>query len=167
GVDAGQLSMIVDACNSGQALGGERDGSGPMNAKGLAQLAYEKGMYILTAAQSFQAAQEVNVLGHGLLTYVLVDEGLRQPAADRRPQDGEVSMREWLDYAAARVPQVQVDKIKQAGARGISLSFSEAERGLGLERRVVQHPRVFYRREFETRPLIVARPATRATAALD
>ena len=29
-----------------------------MNSKGLAQLAYEKGMYILTAAQSFQAALE-------------------------------------------------------------------------------------------------------------
>ena len=166
GVDAGQLSMIIDACNSGQALGGERDGYGPMNAKGLAQLAYEKGMYILTAAQSFQAAQEVNVLGHGLLTYVLVDEGLKQSAADRRPHDGSVIMREWLDYAAARVPQVQVDKVRQAGARGISLSFSEAERGLGLERRVVQHPRVFYRREFETNPLVVAKPAATAAAAL-
>ena len=166
GVDAGQLSMIIDACNSGQALGGERDGYGPMNAKGLAQLAYEKGMYILTAAQSFQAAQEVNVLGHGLLTYVLVDEGLKQSAADRRPHDGSVIMREWLDYAAARVPQVQVDKVRQAGARGISLSFSEAERGLGLERRVVQHPRVFYRREFETNPLVVAKPAAPASAAL-
>ena len=164
GVDAGQLSMIIDACNSGQALGGERDGYGPMNAKGLAQLAYEKGMYILTAAQSFQAAQEVNVLGHGLLTYVLVDEGLKQTAADRKPQDGTVIMREWLDYAAGRVPQVQVDKIKQAGARGISLSFSEAERGLGLERRIVQHPRVFYRRELEARPLIVATPGVRVTA---
>lgn len=158
GLDAGQLSMIIDACNSGQALGGERDGYGPMNAKGLAQLAYEKGMYILTAAQSFQAAQEVNVLGHGLLTYILVDEGLKQAAADRKPQDGSVIMREWLDYAVGRVPQVQVDKIKQAGARGISLSFSEAERGLGLERRLVQHPRVFYRRELETQPLVIARP---------
>jgi uncharacterized caspase-like protein len=161
GVDAGQLSMIIDACNSGQALGGERDGYGPMNAKGLAQLAYEKGMYILTAAQSFQAAQEVNVLGHGLLTYVLVDEGLKQSVADRKPQDGAVIMREWLDYAAGRVPQVQVDKIKQAGARGLSLSFSEAERGIGPQRRIVQHPRVFYRRELEAQPLIVAKPGLR------
>lgn len=158
GVDAGQLSMIIDACNSGQALGGERDGYGPMNAKGLAQLAYEKGMYILTAAQSFQAAQEVNVLGHGLLTYVLVDEGLKQPVADRKPQDGAVIMREWLDYAAGRVPLVQVDKIKQAGARGLSLSFSEAERGIGPQPRIVQHPRVFYRRELEAQPLVVAKP---------
>lgn len=157
GVDAGQLSMIIDACNSGQALGDERDGYGPMNAKGLAQLAYEKGMYILTAAQSFQAAQEVNVLGHGLLTYVLVNEGLKRSVADRKPQDGAVIMREWLDYAAGRVPQVQVDKIKQAGARGISLSFSEAERGLNLERRILQHPRVFYRRELETQPLVIAK----------
>ena len=38
------------------------------DSKGLAQLAYEKGMYILTAAQSYQAAQETSQLGHGLLT---------------------------------------------------------------------------------------------------
>jgi hypothetical protein len=128
-----------------------------MNAKGLAQLAYEKGMYILTAAQSFQAAQEVNVLGHGLLTYVLVDEGLKQSAADSKPQDGMVLMREWLNYAASRVPQVQVDKIKQARARGLGLSFSEAERSLGLGSHTVQHPRVFYRRELEAQPLVVAK----------
>jgi uncharacterized caspase-like protein len=158
GVDAGQIAMVIDACNSGQALGGERDGYGPMNAKGLAQLAYEKGMYILTAAQSFQAAQEVNVLGHGLLTYVLVDEGLKQSAADSRPQDGAVLMREWLNYAVSRVPQVEVEKIKQAGARGVKLSFSESERGLGLERHMIQHPRVFYRRELEAQPLVVAKP---------
>ena len=36
-----------------------------MNSKGLAQLAYEKGMYILTAAQSYQAALEAAQFGHG------------------------------------------------------------------------------------------------------
>ena len=34
-----------------------------MNSKGLAQLAYEKGMYILTAAQSYQAANEAERYG--------------------------------------------------------------------------------------------------------
>jgi len=32
-------------------------------------------MYILTAAQSYQAALEAAQLGHGLLTYALVEEG--------------------------------------------------------------------------------------------
>jgi hypothetical protein len=160
GVDSGQIMMIIDACNSGQALGGERDGRGPMNSKGLAQLAYDKGMYILTAAQSFQAAQEVNVVGHGLLTFVLLDEGLRQSAADGEPQDGTVLVREWLDYATRRVPLMQLDKMKEAGARGADLSFAEGERGIKLERRSGQHPRVFYRRELEAQPLVIALPAT-------
>lgn len=159
GVDSGQIMMIIDACNSGQALGGERDGRGPMNSKGLAQLAYDKGMYILTAAQSFQAAQEVNVVGHGLLTFVLLDEGLRQSAADAEPQDGTVLVREWLDYATRRVPLMQLDKMKEAGARGADLSFAEGERGLNLERRSGQRPRVFYRRELEAQPLVIALPA--------
>jgi uncharacterized caspase-like protein len=57
-IDASQLLFVIDACNSGQALEAEEKRRGPMNSKGLAQLAYEKGMYVLTAAQSYQAAQE-------------------------------------------------------------------------------------------------------------
>jgi hypothetical protein len=82
GLDAGHLLMVIDACNSGQALEAEEKRRGPMNSKGLAQLAYEKGMYILTAAQSFQAALEAAQLGHGYLTYALVEEGLKTAAAD-------------------------------------------------------------------------------------
>ena len=55
-----------------------------MNSKGLAQLAYEKGMYILAGAQSYQAALEAEELGHGYLTFSLVEEGLKTPAADFR-----------------------------------------------------------------------------------
>ena len=55
-IDAGQLLLVIDACNSGQALEAEEKRRGPMNSRGLAQLAYEKGMYVLTAAQSYQAA---------------------------------------------------------------------------------------------------------------
>ncbi|HCX29960.1 MAG TPA: hypothetical protein DHU55_09370, partial [Blastocatellia bacterium] len=80
-LDAGHLLLIIDACNSGQALEAEEKRRGPMNSKGLAQLAYEKGMYILTAAQSYQAALEAAQLGHGLLTYALVEEGLKTAIA--------------------------------------------------------------------------------------
>src|SRR4030095_5340619 len=44
GIDAGHLLMVIDACNSGQALEAAEKRRGPMNSKGLAQLAYEKGM---------------------------------------------------------------------------------------------------------------------------
>jgi uncharacterized caspase-like protein len=72
-VDAGQALLVIDACNSGQALEAEEKRCGPMNSKGLAQLAYEKGMNILTASQSYQAALEASQLGHGYLTYALVE----------------------------------------------------------------------------------------------
>ena len=164
GIDADKFLMVIDACNSGQALEAEEQRRGPMNSKGLAQLAYEKGMYILTAAQSYQAAQEASQLGHGLLTYALVEEGLKQRAADNDPKDGEVWVREWFDYASARVPNMQLEKMEKARSVGISLSFTEADkrtegdkRAPDLERRVTQTPRVFYRRESEGRPLVVAK----------
>ena len=158
-LDAGHLVLIVDACNSGQALEAEEKRRGPMNSKGLAQLAYEKGMYILTAAQSYQAALEAAQLGHGLLTYVLVEEGLKTAAADNEPKDGQLSAREWLDYATERVPQMQEDKMKQGRAIGLEIAFTEGEQKIAEpEKRTVQRPRVFYRRELESSPLVIARP---------
>jgi len=49
-IDADHIVLVIDACNSGQALESEEKRRGPMNSKSLAQLAYEKGIYILTAA---------------------------------------------------------------------------------------------------------------------
>ena len=89
-----------------------------MNSKGLAQLAYEKGMYILTAAQSYQAAQKAARLGHGFLTYALVEEGLKTNAADKEPKDGQVLLREWLDYATERVPQMQQQELDTQHKQG-------------------------------------------------
>ena len=152
GVDAGHLLMIIDACNSGQALEAEEKRRGPMNSKGLAQLAYEKGMYILTAAQSFQAALEAAQLGHGYLTYALVEEGLKTPVADTAPKDGVVIAREWLNFATERVPQMQEEKMSQGRGLGIEIAFTEGET------RTVQRPRVFYRRELEANPLVITKP---------
>ena len=41
-VDAGRLLMVIDACQSGQVLGQIKEGRGPMNSLGLAQLASDK-----------------------------------------------------------------------------------------------------------------------------
>jgi WD40 repeat protein len=158
GIDAGQMLLVIDACNSGQALEAEEKRRGPMNSKGLAQLAYEKGMYILTAAQSYQAANEAERYGHGFLTYALVEEGLKTNAADREPRDGQVLLREWLNFATERVPQMQQQKLDEQKKRGRQLDrikFAEADSG---NERSLQRPRVFYRREAEPHPLVVARP---------
>jgi hypothetical protein len=130
-----------------------------MNSKGLAQLAYEKGMYILTAAQSYQAALEAARLGHGYLTYALVEEGLKTNVSDLAPKDGQVWVREWLDFATARVPEMQLQKIEEQRklGRGLELLIKFVESDTGQDRNV-QRPRVFYRRETESSPLVVAKP---------
>ncbi len=158
-LDAGHLLLIIDACNSGQALEAEEKRRGPMNSKGLAQLAYEKGMYILTAAQSYQAALEAAQLGHGLLTYALIEEGLKTSIADNGPKDGVLSAREWLDFATERVPQMQEEKMKQSRGVGLAMAFTEGEQNIAdPEKRSVQRPRVFYRRELESTPFVIAKP---------
>jgi len=155
-IDVGHLLLVIDACNSGQALEAEEKRRGPMNSKGLAQLAYEKGMYILTAAQSYQAAQEVARLGHGFLTYALVEEGLRTNAADKEPQDGQVLLREWLDYATERVPKMQQEELDAQKSQGRELQRKKVETNATFEG--IQRPRVFYRRETELHQFVVTRP---------
>ena len=164
-IDAGQLLFVIDACNSGQALEAEEKRRGPMNSKGLAQLAYEKGMYILTAAQSYQAAMEASKLGHGYLTYALVEEGLKKGAADTEPRDGSVAAREWLDYATERVPQMQFEKMQSGRIlEQPDVAFVEGEESVSdPAKRSAQRPRVFYRRETESRPFVIARTQAAAT----
>jgi len=160
--DLTKIVLVIDACNSGQALEAEEKRRGPMNSKGLAQLAYEKGMYILTAAQSYQAAIEATQLGHGLLTYTLIEEGIKKGTADIDPRDGQIWVREWFNHASEGVPKLQEEMMKAAEKRGSNLAFVEGEdRELKRENRNLQRPRLFYRRELEVQPLVVAQTAGR------
>jgi uncharacterized caspase-like protein len=155
-IGAGELLMVIDACQSGQALESQESRRGPMNSKGLAQLAYEKGIYILTAAQGYQAALEASELGHGFLTYALVVEGLEKAAADHYPKDDTVLVREWLDYAVERVPQMQSQALQ--GERGLKIAFVPGEEKISDPTdRNVQRPRVFYRREVKAQPLVIVK----------
>ncbi|MGH9943675.1 MAG: caspase family protein, partial [Pyrinomonadaceae bacterium] len=159
GVDAGRLLMVLDTCESGKVLESEeqRQRQGPMNSKGIAQLAYEKGMFVLTAAQSYQAALEVEQLGHGFLTHALVVQGLREGRADARPRDGRIMTGEWLDYATERVPQLQLEWMRTTRGLMSQIAFVAGEEWLNDPGdRSLQRPRVFYRRETQRRPLIIA-----------
>ena len=158
-IGAGQLLLVIDACNSGQALEAEEKRRGPMNSKGLAQLAYEKGIYVMAAAQSYQAALEADELGHGLLTYALIEEGLKKVAADRAPKDGLVFLREWLDFATARVPQLQEEKMRKG--RNVGLAFVEGEEARDPAKRNLQRPRAFYRRDMPVPLIAISQQATR------
>lgn len=159
-IDAGHLILVVDSCHSGQALESEEKRRGPINVSGLAQLAYEKGMYILTAAEGYQAAAEVSKLGHGLLTYALVEEGMKTAAADTAPRDGQVTVREWFDYATLRVPELQMQAMEDAHKAGRELSLVDEEQGVPEpKKRSLQHPRAYYRRDPESHLLIISKLA--------
>ncbi len=169
-VDAGKILMVIDACQSGAALGGKNDGKAPMNSKGFAQLAYDKGMLILTAAQSQQAALEAVRIGdktieNGLLTYSLL-QAFTNKQADK---DGNKQLweREWFDFAVNEVPLFQREAMRQ---REVDLKNNPQTKGRSdifyvngdakakAEERSVQTPRVFYRREPEIKPFILANP---------
>jgi hypothetical protein len=93
------------------------------------------------------------------LTYALVTEGLGRGAADYEPKDGRVMAREWLDYASERVPRLQMEWVDEARKVGRTLTFTVGERAGGfVPYPVAQHPRVFYRREIEEEPWLIAEP---------
>jgi len=149
GIDGRHFLVIIDACRSGQALEAEEKRQGAMNSKGLAQLAYEKGMYILTASQAYQAAMEASQYGHGLLTYSLLDL-ISHPAST----GGELYLLDWLEEAAEQVPALQRNFLE--GSRGFSLV--EGQESLAPAQRSVQRPRLFYRRDPDPNPLLVVAP---------
>jgi WD40 repeat protein len=149
GIDGQHFLVVIDACRSGQALEAEEKRRGAMNSKGLAQLAYEKGMYILTASQAYQAAMETSKYGHGLLTFALLDLMSRPPT-----DGGSLYLLEWLEDAAQAVPGLQQSMME--GARSVSLV--EGEESLPPDQRDLQNPRLFYRRDPDPYPLLIVSP---------
>jgi WD40 repeat protein/uncharacterized caspase-like protein len=173
-VDVGRMLVVIDACQSGQALGKSGEGRAPMKSKGLAQLAYDKGMYILAAAQSQQSAMEGVLVKdgdkgfvqsqNGLLTYALL-RALTDRSADK-DDDEKLVEREWLDYAVYSVPRIQFESLSLRSAKGNApplqgrAKLGTVEVGpVNVEqvKSALQSPRIFYRREAESHPLILAR----------
>lgn len=162
-IDAGRLFMIVDACRSGQVLGEEKKGYAPMNSKGLAQLAYDKGMMILTASQSVQKANQTGEINgqkfeNSLLSYAL-QEALTRSEADRNG-DHVLWVREWFDYATKRVPILydEATRRRSAAAPLVGLGYLDDDFYRNLDPKLQrQTPRIFYRREMEEVPFILTR----------
>jgi len=143
-VDAGDMAMIIDACQSAASVGSGFK-PGPMGARGLGQLAYEKGMRILAASQAEQDAQESKLTKQGLLSYALVNDGLEKNRADYQPMDRRITLSEWLSYGMQRVPalaeEVARGRLENRG-RGDARSLvrvAEGDRG----RMALQQPALF------------------------
>lgn len=108
-LDAGQIVMIVDACHSVSAVENNDFKPGPMGSRGLGQLAFDKGMRILAASQRDDSAFEIEQAKHGLLSYALVQEGLKDGKADFKPKDTRIQLSEWLSYGVERTPNLYLD----------------------------------------------------------
>jgi WD40 repeat protein len=117
-IDAGDMTFILDACDSASSVESNDFKPGPMGSAGLGQLAYDKRMRILAASQPNQAARESAALGQGLLSYALTELGLVEGEADWKPKDGKITVAEWLGFAADEVPKfVESGAVK--GRRGL------------------------------------------------
>ena len=166
-IDTKHLVLIIDACESGDALKLEDERQAPINAKGLGQLAYEKGMYIITASQGDESAYVSELLKRSYLSYALVEQGLKTPAADTAPKDGRLSIREWFDFAINQVPQLRRESNEKAALKTEQGKGLEEEESTGKKTNDgkdklagnkirTQRPRVFYRRQNDSQPLIIS-----------
>jgi hypothetical protein len=106
-IDAGEMTFVLDSCDSASSVEANDFKPGPMGSRGLGQLAYDKRMRILAASQSNQAARESEALHQGLLSYALTQEGLAEGKADWKPVDRKITVGEWLGYAADEVPRLR------------------------------------------------------------
>jgi len=150
-LDAGHLVMIVDACHSAGTVESGSFKPGPMGSRGLGQLAYDKGMQVLTSTQADDVALESKLTQHGLLSYALIQDGIVATRADFQPNDNRIYLTEWLSYAVERVPnlyneimqgQLQVLRPRKAG-RGVAVLNSEVPKSM-----VPQQPSLFdFRRQ--------------------
>jgi WD40 repeat protein len=114
-VDAGEMVMVVDACQSAGTVkgeGGEEFKPGPMGSRGLGQLAYDKGMRILAASQADDFAFELEELQHGLLTFALINDGIQARKADMN-KDAKITLSEALVYSLDRVPKLYEAMVKK------------------------------------------------------
>ena len=97
-IQARKIVLVYDACKSGAAITGATRGAAE-EAQALMLLARAQGIHILTASNAQQYAGEVKALGHGILTYALL-EGL----AGKASAGGFVKISGLLDYVENRVP---------------------------------------------------------------
>jgi hypothetical protein len=138
GLQARHIILILDACHSGEVLEADEWRTGPMNARGLSQLAWEKGMEILTASQKDQFANERRELGHGILTFCLLEGMEKAPR-----QEGELYASPWLEFAAEAVPKIGAHE----KARGLVPALKAAQASGGRSTVLVQVPKIFHGNE--------------------
>ena len=161
--------MVVDACHSAASVENSEFKPGPMGARGLGQLAYDKGMRILASTRADDVAWESPQTQQGLFSYALVQNGLVDGEADSRPRDGRIGLHEWLQYAVERVPQLYAQSVAgrppgaEQGARLVEFDSTthtarQFESARSSARPHTQQPSLFSYRRGEDPLLTIGRP---------
>lgn len=145
-VDAGDMTLIVDACQSAASVQGKDFKPGPMGSRGLGQLSFDKGMRILAASQADEYALENDQIKQGLLSFALVTNGIEAFEADHEPKDQKIMLDEWLHYGVSRVPtlaeEVKTGKV-QVVSRGGERSAVRVSTTGTTQSRPAQQPALF------------------------
>jgi uncharacterized caspase-like protein len=114
-VPAGKRLLIFDTCASGGAVGLSQQGQDPFAFRGaIEKLGRQQGVFTIAASSAGQEAQEIEQLGHGVLTYALL-AGLRAVppggpleglAIQPNNPDDTVDVLEWFSFASGHVPRL-------------------------------------------------------------
>jgi WD40 repeat protein/uncharacterized caspase-like protein len=100
--------LVIDACNSGQAIKDLSSGTRSLNAsqiRALDRMQDRTGMFILSGSASDKVSFEASEYGQGLLTYALLQGMLG--VATRRTADGDfVDVMSLFQYARDEVPRL-------------------------------------------------------------
>jgi hypothetical protein len=112
GIDAGQLILVLESCHAGGAVG-ETFKPGPFADHSLGQLAYDKGMRFLAAAEAKGTTIESETTEHGIMSFALLEEGLRKGRADRNT-DGMITVGELLRFGETHVASLYRQALKES-----------------------------------------------------
>jgi len=100
GFRAQKIFIVIDSCKAGRIVTAMTGFRGFEDRKVLIQLARSTGTYILSASTDQQFASEVKELGHGVLTYAML-EGLGGKAGERK-----VTVEGLIHYIKDRLPEL-------------------------------------------------------------
>ena len=101
-IQAEKQFIIVDACNSGAAGQALAFRNGPEEEKAIAILARSTGTHFLFASTADQLAKEIPEIGHGVMTYAILD-AMSGGGGEFATGEG-ISVKEISLYTEKRVP---------------------------------------------------------------
>jgi hypothetical protein len=100
-IETDKRLLIIDTCESGEAIGIERGGGTAEQKSAIDRIQEAVGHSVITASR--QIAYEGNVYGHGVLTYAIL-EALGTPGGD----GGDVSVKDLDRFVVAEVPKISL-----------------------------------------------------------